>query len=226
MGLETLGGFQDSVNHALGERRQGNERLDQWINEAHVELFAELDLQGRRTCGTTSTVIDQRTYNIPPTLIAVLVLLNSTTKKRLIRTSIENFQGLDQAKIGSPTRYSRVDDLLYVHPLPNIVESLQIFYIKEPAALALSTATSELPSMFDRVIHLVALRNALIDLNETERATTIFQIAQNKMRALPTEEWLESDGPREGIQIARSFEDLQRDSRRGTDEVFQGRILL
>ncbi len=226
MGLETLGGFRDSVNHALGERRQGNERLDQWINEAHVELFAELDLQGRRACGTTSTVIDQRTYDIPSTLIAVLVLLNTTTKKRLIRTSIENFQGLDQATTGSPTRYSRVDSLLYVHPLPNVVETVNLFYIKEPAPLALNADTSELATMFDRVIHLVALRNALIDLNETERATTVFQIAQNKMRALPTEEWLESKGPQEGIQIARSFADLQRDSRRGADEIFRGRFLL
>ncbi len=226
MGFETLEGFRESVNLALEGDRQANERLDRWINDAQVELFAELDIQGRRTCGTTSTVKDQREYTIPPDLLAVLVLRDTTSKRRVIRTAIENFKLFDETTVGEPTRYARVDDLLFLFPLPDAVFTLQMFYIKEPAQMVAGTDKSQLPKMYDRMIHLIALRNGLIDLEKSERATLVFQIAENKLRKLPNEEWLESQGPAEGIQIARDFRDLQRDPRQGVDEEFQGRILL
>ena len=226
MGLETLTGFRDGVNLALGEKRQGNERLDQWVNDGVIELFGELDIQGRRQGATADTVIDQREYDVPADLLAILVLKNNTTKKRLIRTSIENFQLFDDTREGSPTHYVRVGAFISVDPLPNVVEELELFFIKEPPQLVLGSDTSGLPSMYDRVIHLIALRNALIDLEENERATFTFQIAENKLRKLPTEEWLESQNPQEGIAIARSFRDLQSDPRMGADETFRGRVLL
>ncbi len=226
MGVETLSGFRESVNHALGEKRQGNERLDRWINDAHVELFAELEIHGRRSCGTTSTVVDQREYNLPTDFVALLVLKNLTSKKRIIKTSLENFQLLSATTEGSPARYTRVGDLLSFHPLPNVIETVQMFYIREPNSLSAGTDVTELPAMYDRVIHLIGLRNALIDLQVDERATFVFQIAQNKLRALPSEDWLEAHNPQEGIQIARSFRDLQRDAREGLDENFSGRVLL
>ena len=226
MGLETLTGFRDGINLALGEKRQGNERLDQWINDGVIELFGELDIQGRRQGATADTVIDQREYDVPADLLAMLVLRNNTTKKRMIKTSVENFQLFDVTTVGSPTHYMRAGAFISVFPLPNVVEQLELFFIKEPPALALPTDTSGLPSMYDRVIHLIGLRNALIDLEENERATFTFQIAENKLRKLPTEEWLESQNPQEGVAIARTFRDLQEDPRMGVDETFRGRVLL
>lgn len=226
MGLETLTEFRDGINLALGEKRQGNERLDQWVNDAVIELFGELDITGRRQGATADTVIEQREYDVPTDLLAMLVLRNVTTRKRMIKTSIENFLLLDETTEGSPTRYTRVGAFISVHPLPNVVEVLELFFIKEPPVLALPTDTSGLPSMYDRVIHMIGLRNALIDLEENDRATFIFQAAENKLRKLPTEEWLEGQNPQEGIAIARSFRDLQDDPRLAVDETFRGRVLL
>lgn len=226
MGLETLGEFRDGLNLALGEKRQGNERLDQWINDGVTELFGGLDITGRRQGATADTVIDQREYDVPADLLAMLVLRNNTTKKRMIKTSIENFQLLDDTSVGSPTRYTRVGAFISVHPLPNVVEQLELFFIKEPPPFTLTSDTSGLPSMYDRIIHLISLRNALIDLEESERSVSVFQLAENQLRKLPTEEWLESQNPQEGIAIARSFRDLQEDARLGVDETFRGRVLL
>ncbi len=226
MGLETLGGFRDGLNLALGEKRQGNERLDQWINDGVIELFGELDIQGRRQGATADTVIDQREYDVPVDLLAMLVLRITDVNKRLIKTSIENFEAFDKTTKGTPTHYTRVGAFISLFPLPEAVQELELFFIKEPPALALVADTSGLPSMYDRVIHLISLRNALIDLEQNERATFTFQIAENKLRKLPTEEWLESQNPQEGIAIARSFRDLQEDPRMGVDETFRGRVLL
>ena len=226
MGLETLGEFRDGLNLALGEKRQGNERLDQWVNDSVTELFGVLDIQGRRQGATADTVIDQREYDVPIDLLAMLVLKNNTTKKRMIKTSIENFQLLDDTTVGSPTRYMRAGAFISVHPLPNVVEELELFFVKEPSPLTFPTDVSGLPSMYDRVIHLTSLRNALIDLEEAERSVLILQAAENHLRKLPTEEWLESQNPQEGIAIARSFRDLQDDPRQAVDETFRGRVLL
>ena len=226
MGLETLGGFRDGLNLALGEKRQGNERLDQWINDGVIELFGELDIQGRRQGATADTVIDQREYDVTVDLLAMLVLRITDVNKRLIKTSIENFEAFDKTTKGTPTHYTRVGAFISLFPLPEAVQELELFFIKEPPALALVADTSGLPSMYDRVIHLISLRNALIDLEQNERATFTFQIAENKLRKLPTEEWLESQNPQEGIAIARSFRDLQEDPRMGVDETFRGRVLL
>ena len=226
MGLETLAGFRESINHALGQKRQGNERLDRWINEGHIELFGELDIQGRRTCGVTDTVVDQREYSVPPDLLATLVLRDLTNNRRLIRTSIENFKLFDEGTEGNPTHYMRVDDLLFIFPRPNAVVTIQMFYVKEPGVLAEGTDNSELPLMYYRIIDLIGLRNALVDLGDRDRATLIANFTTAQLRSLPTEEWLESQKPQEGIQIARSFRDLQKDPRQGTDETFRGRILL
>jgi len=226
VGLETLGGFRDGLNLALGDKRQGNERLDQWINDGVIELFGELDIQGRRQGATADTVIDQREYDVPVDLLAMLVLRITDVNKRLIKTSIENFEAFDKTTKGTPTHYTRVGAFISLFPLPEAVQELELFFIKEPPALALVTDTSGLPSMYDRVIHLISLRNALIDLEQNDRATFTFQIAENKLRKLPTEEWLESQNPQEGIAIARSFRDLQEDPRMGVDETFRGRVLL
>ena len=226
MGLETLGGFRDGLNLALGEKRQGNERLDQWVNDAVVELFGELDIQGRRQGSTADTIIDQRTYDVPGNLLAMLSLRINDVNRRLIKTSIENFEAFDTTRTGTPTHYQRAGSFISLFPLPDAVQELQMFYIKEPNVLVAVTDTSGIPSMYDRMIHMISLRNALIDLEENDRATFIFQAAENKLRKLPTEEWLESQNPQEGIQIARSFQDLQRDPRTGADETFRGRVLL
>jgi hypothetical protein len=226
VGLETLGGFRDGLNLALGEKRQGNERLDQWINDGVIELFGELDIQGRRQGATADTIADQRTYDVPLDLLAMLSLRINEVNKRLIKTSIENFESFDITTTGTPTHYQRAGAFISLFPLPDAIQTMQMFFIKEPPALSGVGDTSGLPSMYDRVIHLISLRNALIDLEENERATFTFQIAENKLRKLPTEEWLESQNPQEGIAIARTFQDLQRDPRQGADETFRGRVLL
>lgn len=208
MGLETLDGFRDSVNLALGDKSQFNERLDRWINDGLQELFVMLDIEGRRVCAQTTTVVDQEKYTLPDDLIATLVLTDRTNKKRLLKTSIENFEKLDPSRTGKPLNYARVDRDFFLHPVPNGNFLIHMFYIKEPAQLTAGTDVTELTAAYDRVVHLLAVRSALIDLGETDKATFFFQVAQNRLRSIPDEFELEAQNPAEGIQIATSHRDL------------------
>lgn len=208
MGIENLAGFRDSVNLALGDKSQFNERLDRWINDGIEELFVMLDIEGRRVCAQTSTVIGEEAYDLPEDLIATLVITDRTRKKRILKTSIENFERLDPSLKGPPKLFARVDRQIFLHPIPSSVSLLHMFYIKRPTHLALDSDVSELISSYDRVIHLLATRSAFMDLGELEKATFFFQTAMNRLRLIPTEETLEAATPSVGVQIARSAEDL------------------
>lgn len=208
MGLETLDGFRDSVNLALGEKRQGNERLDRWINDGLQELHIMLDLEARRTCAETPTVEDQERYLLPPDLIATLVIRDLTNKRRLLKMSIENFEQLDKTRSGKPKNYARIDRHIHLYPVPDGVYTLSMVYLKESTPLTAGTDVTELTAAYDRVVHLLAVRSAMIDLGEHEKATFFFQVAQNRVRAMPDEFDLESENPAEGIQVATSRDDL------------------
>ena len=210
MGIETLDGFRDSVNLALGDKSQFNERLDRWINNGLEELFVILDIEGRRTCAQLTTTPDEDKYPLPINLIATLVMTDRTNKRRLLKTPIENFERLDAAAKGQPKVWARVDRDVFFHPIPSGAFLIQQFYIKRPDRMALGEDVSELISAYDRVIHLLAVRNAFIDLGEFDKATFLFQTATNMVRAIPTEEWLEGQVPAMGVEIARSAEDLTK----------------
>ena len=210
MGIETLEGFRDSVNLALGDKSQFNERLDRWINNGLEELFVILDIEGRRTCAQLTTVKDKNNYLLPLNLIAMLVLTDRTNKRRITKTPIENFERLDAASKGQPKVFARVDRQIFLHPIPSGAFLLQQFYIKAPDRFTVGTDVSEMITAYDRVIHLLAVRSALIDLGENDRATFLFQTATNMVRAIPTEEWLEGQVPAMGVEIARSAEDITK----------------
>lgn len=210
MGIRTLDGFRDSVNLVLGEKAQFDERLDRWVNDGIEELFVLLDIEGRRVCGQTLTIADQERYLLPTNLVATLVITDRTNKRRVLKTSIENFERLDPSLRGQPKVFARVDRHIYLNPVPSGEFLLHMFYIKAPTQLAVGTDVSELTSAYDRVIHLLAAKNAMLDMREFEAATFYFQTAQNMLRTIPTEEWLESQTPAEGIEIAQSRQDLTK----------------
>ncbi|MGD9631360.1 MAG: hypothetical protein AB7V18_19145 [Pyrinomonadaceae bacterium] len=210
MGVNTLDQFRDLLNLALGGKAQANERLDIWINQAIEELFVMLDIEGRRVCAQTLTIAAQERYLLPTNCVATLVLTDKTNKKRLIKSSVENYEKKDPTRSGKPSHYMRVDRHLHLFPIPDDEYLIHMFYIKAPTRMTTAADVTELTSAYDRVVHLLALRNALMDLRETEAATFFYQTAVNMLRMIPDESWLESQNPQEGISIARSESDLAR----------------
>lgn len=210
MGVDTLADYRDLLNLALGDKGQTNERLDRWINAAIEELFVMLDIEGRRICAQTPTIEGQERYLLPANCVATLVLSDITSKKRLTKVAIENYEKLDPTRTGKPRQYARVDRHLYLYPIPDGEYLIHMFYVKAPTQLSSASDVSELTSAYDRVIHLLATRNGMLDLGMDEKATTRYQTAINQLRMIPTEEWLESQNVAErGIEIARSESDIR-----------------
>lgn len=210
MGVDTLADYRDLLNLALGDKGQANERLDRWINAAIEELFVMLDIEGRRVCAQTPTIAGQERYLLPTNCVATLVISDLTNKKRLTKLAIENYEKLDPTRTGRPKTYARVDRHLYIYPIPDGEYLMHMFYVKAPTHLSAAADVSELTSAYDRVIHLLATRNGMLDLGMDEKATVRYQTAMNVLRMIPTEEWLESQNVTErGIEIARSESDIR-----------------
>lgn len=167
-----------------------------------------LDLEARRVCAQITTVAGTEKYTLPTDLVATLVVTDRTNKKRLLKTSIENFEQLDPSRSGRPKTYARVARDLYLNPVPDGAYLIHMFYIKEPSELAAGTDVTELTAAYDRVVHLLAVRSAMIDLGNEERATFFHQVAMNRLRQIPNEFELEGENPAETIQIATSRGDL------------------
>lgn len=209
MGVRTLADFRRRLNQALGDRLQGDEALDDWIQDANYEIPVLSDLEGMKVTGTASTVVDQAEYILPTNLFAILSMRDVTNDVRLKKMSWENYQLRDPDEKGDPEWYARRDRVFALYPTPIAVVTLRLHYEKEPDKLELVGDVTEFPAVYDRALHLVAMRNALLDLGDKERATLFHQSATNYLRSLPTEADLEANVPAGPMQVARDWADLE-----------------
>lgn len=213
MGVRTLAEFRFRLNRALrqagGEKEQeGNELLDQWINEAVLEIPAIIDLESRRSTATVPTVVDQVAYVLDTTLVGLLMVKDNTNKRKLIKLATENFYLKDPAARGVPIHYTRVDRDLLVWPTPSAVYTLEYLFIAEPPVMTAGSDVTEYPKAYDRAVHLLAQRNAFEDIGEEDKATRRYQTAINYLRNLPTPSDLEGNTLQGGIEMPGSWEEM------------------
>lgn len=213
MGYHTLGDFRTRLNLSLGEKRQGNERLDFWINDAVFELptLPHVKLDSMKECVTTETVKDQESYAFPADFYAMISVADTENGNRLLYLALENFQLKKRVNhSGTPKYWSQRENALLLWPTPNGIYDLELFYWKEPARLLLEADTTPFPSVYDRAVHLLSVRNALMDLGMRDDATFTFQTAMNYVRTIMSPDDMEANAPQKGVEIARSEADLTR----------------
>lgn len=208
MGLRTLEEFRFRLNRTLKPAQEGNELLDQWINEAIAEIQVILDLPSRYATTTVSTVVDQIPYTLNTSLIGLVAVRDTTNDRLLLKLGYTNFFQRDPASTGQPTHYSRLDRDLVVWPTPDAVMTLEYLGTMTHAVLTSSTDVTEYTAAYDRAVHLLAQRNAFEDLGDEDRATRRYQTAVNYLRSLPTPDDDEGNALGEGIQIPTSWEQM------------------
>jgi len=208
MGYLTLKDFRDELNLSLGDHRQtSNERLDRWINLGYLQAVNESWFEGIKEVATTSTVADQRKYDVPTDLMAIVGIADLTSKHRLIKRSWANFQLLDRDVTGEPRFYCRRRRSLYLWPVPDDVYELEINYLEEICPMIEDTDRTVLPQAYDPwIIHLSKVQ-AWGALGNEQKQGYYTQLASREFGRLPTDTF-SMDELGEGVDIARSFEDL------------------
>jgi len=210
MGLTTLEQFRSELSHVLGERMRDNTLLDLWINRAYFEIANTGNQQHLKVCVHAETVQDASKYELPDDLLAILSVADLTNKRRLIRTSVDDYHLKDRSQKGNPAYYVRRSRTLIFWPTPRREFDIEMIYIEEPDALVESGDQTILPNIYDHAISLLAARNGLLTLGDDEQATLRFQSAQAYLRTAQDEMDHSMGSVKEGFGIAHSFEDLTR----------------
>lgn len=210
MGLLTFEEFRDDLNFALADKKQpGNTRLGRWVNKGYFEAAMLIEYDGLKECATTPTVVDQQEYQVPSDFLAVISVAMPDYDRVLLETSLSAMHRSDPDVTGIPKFYATRQESVYLWPVPDEVDkTIEMFYIEEPAALSGTSDVTVLPQVYDQAVHWLALRNALLDLGQVERATTFYQTAVNYVRSIMSQMEQGSESQKEGLTIARSEADL------------------
>ena len=211
MGFMTLGEFRQELNHTLGTNAQGdNSLLDIWINRAYFEVANVGNQEHLKICVGTLTIQDAAKYQLPDDLMEILSTADLTSKRRLMRTSIDDYHLMDRDTKGAPRFYVRQASSILFWPTPDREYQVEMIYIEQPARLTDVGDRSAIPNVFDHAITLFAARNGLLSLGRDEEATLRHQSAVAYLREQQDEMEHSMGSIKQGVRVAQSFDDVTR----------------
>lgn len=116
---------------------------------------AEMILASKAKCihavdTSISTVAGTRTYSLPTNVIAIKrIEYNGIKLKKYNSFREDDFvtgSSANTASQGTPQYYEIFAKTIYLRPLPNAVQTLKIFAIKQPSAITSTASTIDIPS--------------------------------------------------------------------------------
>jgi len=123
-----------------------------WINAAQLDLAYKTEYS--QGVATTSSVVGQTQYQMPGTNILKIkaVLYDSVPLDFRSFTDVqENILSKIQppnTATGTPTLWYEWDDSIYLFPIPESVETIQLYYIATPATVSSTTDTLSIPDNY------------------------------------------------------------------------------
>lgn len=167
-----------------------------WINDAQREIAVANDLL--QTTATTAAVVGQDQYSLPPDVLTLRSVRFAGNKLKLLTaeeaaTLIGTDNGTTQ---GTPTYYSTWGIKIDLYPAPASADpdDLQLYYTRQPAAVALVTDTPELPTQYhNRIVdYCIAQAYELDDNYESyESKMKVFQTGVDRLKG--QSEWQGQD---------------------------------
>lgn len=178
----TLGGDQvsiaaDQTGLTITYSTPGVLRAKAWVQDAYAEICDQYEwpfLEAETTATGTVALTDLKT---------VIWVVDSTNKNALDfldrRTILERVD-TDLTTVGTPTYWYLNDQTIAVYPASSTT-TLDVKYIKVPAALVSNGDTPLIPARYHQAIVDGAVRRALLDNNDTAEAQAVEQERQIKL---------------------------------------------
>lgn len=171
--------FRTNLTYALNNRTDlGNTRLDQWLNEARLELSTKIRIRQDEVRDTNAVMTTANNRVAIPSAILIPLSIRNTTKDRWL----EYMDWTDYHELrvtnGVPARWTTIATTIYFDRLPDAADALEIIG-QTPQAWA--AGASDVPNVDDQLeygIHLLAQKHAWLDLGNSARASEIDNPAQ------------------------------------------------
>ena len=212
MGFLTLGDFQDELASMIGQDGPGfkrnSTRLTRYINMGYFELTGTQEFKELFAIQTISTVADTKSYTHATTVQSIRGVIDTTNKRSLRRTSIENYFRYDPDVTGQPEIWAREGGLLYVWPVPDAIYSLDILHQAIPAVLSVDTGQTVLNSIWDQAILLLAAKSATMIAGDIEKTEAYLQLARGYIGSRISDQGADANSQAQGVDVAWHLEDL------------------
>lgn len=169
MGRLTLEEFRARMNKVL-EESEVNDRLDDWINDGYFDIAGARRHDNLEEVSTTTLAEGEFYISLPDDLIFVKGLWNITEDQweQILQVEPEDLFSRDESEEGAPEVWGGETNHLRLHPQADEEYTLRLYYYKEPEPLSSPSDKSVLPTQWDRAIHMLAVRHALLDKGAIE----------------------------------------------------------
>jgi len=174
MGTRTLAEFRAETRWLLKNRNDASlsdDRIDHYTNAAYrhmcmprVHRFHEMQsvyditlVNGTNAYSVSEATVGQKIVGISSVSNIITIPETPTSRKR--RLTPRNIRWFDRRSLntGTPSAFAVEQETLYIHAVPGSSEAGQIIRVRfwrEPATLALDTATTVLPNYYDEVLQI------------------------------------------------------------------------
>jgi hypothetical protein len=184
---KTLASMRTELQLMLGGRGDFTpDRLNNWINDAYIDVATSLKIDELKGSLAFETVVDQSLYLLPSVVsstqaMAVADSTNWNGGAPVLKTDRDTYRGLPD-KSCRPEFYFRDNDLLVLYPTPDKAYVVSLDFRIRPARLVEDTDSPILGEEWHRPILLRARQMAFDDLLEFDKALPAENSALNSVR--------------------------------------------
>lgn len=210
MGLLRLCDFRDLLSRSSG-KGFGNPILDLYINLGYIEVQSarNLDHEALKHVATIDTVEGQTGYALPSNFLGISAIFDSTSKKLVLKTDLDNLQRYNPDSTGRPQLFALSGDGIEVWPSPDKVYTIRGIYFETAALLDSDEDVTVLPATWDNAIFLLSVHYAKASVDGLdEEAHRWYVRAVQYMDSRATDADFSAGAPAMPITVARSFDDL------------------
>lgn len=191
MGTETLTTFLENVKLQLGNNTAFASPTDfytRWINRAYIRLTTQDIFWGTRrrfyfpqleTSSTAATADGVVYVSVPTDCLVVRDIYDTTNNRKLTNIPHPTYVGYtdrsNTSAEGKSTEWVRQGTYLYLHPTPDAIYTLRIYYRKIPAILSLGADATVLGTEWDEPIITLAAYTGKIWTMDYDKAKILKQ---------------------------------------------------
>lgn len=160
------------------------------INTAYEDIANRYRFNGMRKYGTITTVVGTLAYSLPADCVAVIRIHDSTNERRLFKLdSRREAELMAVSTNGRPQFYLRLATTIELHPVPDGIYSIKVYYKSTVTALVTDVSTPVIPQSWHEGIIQRAKYVYYNDQGDNAKAT----VALNQFKDWVSEQPVEVD---------------------------------
>ncbi len=175
-----LSDFHDDVQFALGNKGLGDTLMTRFINDAYLDVCGAVDIEDIIETGADTTADGTEAYSVPSGAIVVKNVVDTSNNYLLEFQPKSMFLGERDGTASArskPKAWTRVDDELWLSPIPDDAYGLLILFKEVPTLLVDDTDELAIPEIWEPAVYMLAVHYGMMAQGDENRAMMWLQRA-------------------------------------------------